>query len=113
MSFFTKLLAILCGETKKQVISYTGPCCFHMLFTKNVPHILEKILFTLDYESFKKCLRVSKNLNSLLNSESFQKKARRAFHKEINLECERRSVYCSTATCFLLSVHHVMDGEEN
>ena len=90
MSFFTKLLAILCGEKEEQVISYTGPCCFDMLFTKNVPHVLEKILFSLDYESFKKCLRVSKNFNSLLNSESFQKMARRAFHKEINLECAHR-----------------------
>ena len=90
MSFFTKLLAILCGEKEEQIISYTGPCFFDMLFTKNVPHVLEKILFSLDYVSFKKFLRVSKDLNNLLKSESFRKKPRRAFHKEIYLECDHK-----------------------
>ena len=27
-------------------------CAFNMLFTKNVPHILEKIFLSVDYESF-------------------------------------------------------------
>ena len=50
-------------------------CAFDVLFTKSVPHILEKIFISLDYESFKNCCKVSKAWNKLLTSESFQKKA--------------------------------------
>ena len=87
MSFFKKIVALICGEKEER---YTGPCYFDLLFTKNVPHVLEQILFSLDYGSFKRCLRVNKAWNKLLNSESFQKKTRHIFQKEINLECERR-----------------------
>ena len=87
MSFFKKIVALICGEKEEL---YTGPCYFDILFTKNVPHVLEQILFSLDYGSFKRCLRVNKAWNKLLNSESFQKKSRHIFQKEINLECERR-----------------------
>ena len=31
-----------------------GVCAFDTLLTRNVPHILEKIFFSLDYKSFQK-----------------------------------------------------------
>ena len=60
-----------------------GSCAFDMLFVLNVPHILEKIFFYMDYESFKKCLEVSMNWNELLTSHSYQTKLRVTFHNEI------------------------------
>ena len=59
------------------------PCAFDTLLTKNVPQILERIFLSLDYESFKECLKVNKGLNGLLKSESFQVKAKLMFHKEV------------------------------
>ena len=29
-----------------------GPCAFDILFTKNMPHIMEAIFLSLDYETF-------------------------------------------------------------
>ena len=66
-----------------------GPSGFNVLFIKNVPHILEKIFFFLDYESFKMCMDVNRLLNNLLKSESYRKKARAIFCTEIS-EDERR-----------------------
>ena len=60
-----------------------GVCAFDTLLTRNVPHILEKIFFSLDYKSFKKCQEVSTTWNQLLTSESFQKIGKSVFHKEI------------------------------
>ena len=34
-------------------------CKFNILFTKSVPHILEKIFFSLDFDSFVACGKVS------------------------------------------------------
>ena len=48
---------------------------FDKLLTKSVPHILEKIFFSLDYESFKICHEVSNSWKELLTSVPFQKKA--------------------------------------
>ena len=56
---------------------------FDTLFTINVPHILEHIFFSLDYESYKTCLEVCKAWNELLTSESYQEKGRTLFHREI------------------------------
>ena len=56
---------------------------FDTLFTKSVPHILEKIFLSLDYETFKKCREVSNAWNKLLTSESFQQKAKSVFQGEI------------------------------
>ena len=73
-----------------------GACEFDRLFTKNVPHILEDIFFSLDYESFKKCLEVSKSWNDLLTSESFQRKGKSVFcediQKDLLLAAERGNV---------------------
>ena len=51
-----------------------GHCAIKMLFTINVPHVLEKIFFSLDYDSFQTCFRVNRTWNELLSSDSFQKK---------------------------------------
>ena len=59
---------------------------FNKLLTKNVPHIFEKIFFSLDYESFMACLKVSKTWNGLLMSKSFKKKAKYLFRKEIRTD---------------------------
>ena len=61
-------------------------CEFDRLFTKRVPHIHEKIFFSLDYISFKKCLEVSKSWNNLLTSESFLKKGKSLFCEDIQKE---------------------------
>ena len=58
-------------------------CAFDKLFTKNVPHLLEKIFFSLDYESFKNCRDVSNTWHGLLSSDSYQKKGQSVFHYEI------------------------------
>ena len=71
----------------------TAACEFDRLFTKSVLHIHEKIFFSLDYESFKKCLEVSKSWNDLLTSESFLRRGKSVFrediHKELLLAAER------------------------
>ena len=55
-------------------------CAFDTLFTRSVPHVLEKIFLSLDsYESFQKCLEASKKWKEVLNSESFQEKAKTAY----------------------------------
>ena len=64
-------------------------CAFDILFTKNVPHIQEKIFFSLDYGSYKTCMEVSKEWNELLKSQSFHKKSKTVFHKEILEEEEK------------------------
>ena len=43
-------------------------CAFDKLFTNSVPHILEKVFFSLDYNSFKSCLEVSRTWNEQLTS---------------------------------------------
>ena len=69
---------------------------FDRLFTKRVPHIHEKIFFSIDYESFKQCLEVSKSWNYLLTSESFLRRSKSVFcediQKEIMLAAERGNV---------------------
>ena len=61
-------------------------CDFDILFARYVPNIHEKIFFSLDYESFKSCLEVSKSWNDLLKSESFIKRAETIFCQNIQDE---------------------------
>ena len=56
---------------------------FDKLLSKNVPDIHEKIFFSLDFESFKKCFEVSTTWRGLLTSEPFLKKARLEFRTDI------------------------------
>ena len=67
----------------KQDLDSSDSCAFNMLFTKSVPHILERIFLSLDYESFKECLKVSKVWNLLLTSVAYRLKAQLKFQKEI------------------------------
>ena len=60
-----------------------GPCRFNALLPRCFPHILEKIFFHLNYESFKTCFEVSNTWKELLNSESVQKRAKNVFSVEI------------------------------
>ena len=46
---------------------------FGVLFAKSVPHILEKIFFSLDYRSFQTCFKVNSVWNQLLSSQPYQK----------------------------------------
>ena len=64
------------------------PEAFDNSFTKSVPHILEKILLFLDYETFKKCSKVSIAWNEILMSKSFQRKAKSVFQEEIEKDQE-------------------------
>ena len=45
---------------------------FDMLFTRNVPHILENIYFSLDYRSYLSCFNVNRAWNDLLSSQSYK-----------------------------------------
>ena len=58
-------------------------CAFNKLFTKKVPHILQKIFFSLDYKSFKRCEKVCVSWQALLTSESFGTKVNVTFRREI------------------------------
>ena len=61
------------------------PCAFDKLFTKSVPHILEKIFFSLDFKSFNTCMDVSKTWRDLLTSDTYRAKGRLVFHNELFL----------------------------
>ena len=45
---------------------------FDLLLKRNVPHIWEKIFLSLDYASFRNCLRVSHEWNNVLEGEDFR-----------------------------------------
>ena len=60
-----------------------APSAFDVLFTKNVPHLLEKIFFCLDYKSFKACRQMSNAWNELLTSESFLKMRKSVFRRGV------------------------------
>ena len=63
-----------------------GNYVFRTLMTKSVPHIIEKIFLSLDYESFKNCFEVCEAWCELLRSESFKKRAKYAYQKEISFD---------------------------
>ena len=49
-------------------------CAFDKLLKRNVPHILETIFFSLDYNSLRSCSEVCKRWKDLMASESYQDK---------------------------------------
>ena len=59
---------------------------FDILFTTNVPHVLERLFFYLDYESYKASCNVSTTWQRLLTSESFKKKAKKVYRKGISAD---------------------------
>ena len=64
-------------------------CNFVKLFSPSFPHILEKIFFSLDYESYKNCLEVNSEWKGILTSERHKTKGRSVFKNEI-VEDERK-----------------------
>ena len=58
-------------------------CAFNKLFIKKVPHILQKIFFSLDYKSFKRCEKVCVSWQAMLASESFGTKVNVTFRRKI------------------------------
>ena len=61
-------------------------CAVEIFFRRNVPHILEKIFLSLDYESYKTCMEVSNKWQNLLTSNSYQRKAKILFQNEITAD---------------------------
>ena len=55
---------------------------FDKFFLRNVPHILEKIFFSLDYMSFKTCMRVNKTWRDLLITARHQKELPRLLNEK-------------------------------
>ena len=56
---------------------------FDRLFEHSVPHILERIFFFLDYESFKECHNVCMVWKRLLSSQTYCRRAKTVFSGEI------------------------------
>ena len=65
------------------ILNVENVSSFEVFFSNNLLHILEKIFFSLDYQSFKTCLGVSKVWLSLLTTDSFLEKGKAVFHNEI------------------------------
>ena len=91
-------------------------CAFDKLFRIHVPHILEMIFFSLDFESFLKCLTVNKEWNRMLTSEPFKMKARSVFKREVcfrlscavrdgNLEQVRRLIAMGMVDTTIMNCH--------
>ena len=66
-----------------RIMAARNPGGFDNLMTRNVPHILETIFLSLDYESYKNCHQVCKGWRELLGGEQFQRKADSLFPKEM------------------------------
>ena len=62
---------------------------FGLLATKNVPAIVEKIFFNLDYVSFLRCLRVNKAWSELISSDLYLKKGKSMFREDIFMDQKR------------------------
>ena len=67
-------------------------CALDKLFSRNVPHILEKIFFSLDYESYKKCYEVSHTWNEILTSEQYLRIGKSVFQEEISEDETKLSI---------------------
>ena len=71
-------------DTNKQVNFVT-------MLSKDFPHIVEKIFFSLDYESYKNCMKVNSEWADLLTSERYETKAKVMFRVKIwEYERQRR-----------------------
>ena len=77
-----------------------GSCAFDQLFEKSVPHLLEKIFLSLDYESYKASLEVNNTWRTLLISESYRKIAKYIFRKDISNDQDKlhNSARCGDVT---------------
>lgn len=75
-----------------------GQCSFEVLFTRSVPHILERIFFSLDYESFQTCFKVNSTWNELLSSESCQRKSNKMLIEKTKNEKKLKELSASGKT---------------
>ena len=71
------------------------PCEFDRLFTTSVPYILQKIFFSLDYDSFIKSREVCKAWNELHSSKSY----RRAAENMLKEKKRNEERLCNFAMC--------------
>ena len=58
-------------------------CELEVLFPKHFPHIIENIFFSMDYKTYTKCREVCSTWNKLLTSDTYQRKEKYVFRKEI------------------------------
>ena len=65
---------------------------FNKLLRRNVPHILEKIFLSVDYNTFKKCQEVSKDWKNLLISETFLERGKTIFCEQIRNDLMQREI---------------------
>ena len=68
---------------------------FDKIFSMHVPHILEKIFFSLDYEAYKSCLEVNDTWKELLTSERYILRGKYVFDEEILKDEEKLFDYCN------------------
>ena len=59
---------------------------FETVFNKSVPHILEKIFFSLDYDSFMECKEVCKAWNDLFSSEHYKRRSEKMLVEKMENE---------------------------
>ena len=78
------LAAMKTLPTFKEVKNLCKPSpIIDQLFTRNIYHVMEKIFFYLDYESYKACFGVCKTWRSFLTSETTFKASKFVFGKEM------------------------------
>ena len=65
-----------------------SPLGIHILFAKSVPHILERIFFSLDQKSFDACRVVCVAWDQLLASRPFRKRYKQILEEKRQLEEE-------------------------
>ena len=90
------------------IMAEIHPCEFDKLLTISVPHILEKIFFSLDYKSLKNCHEVCTSWKELLTSVPFQTKAQ-SMYSEAKQYNEKKLDYFSMQgnakkVCHLLAI---------
>ena len=76
-----------------------SPRGFEYLFRRNVPHILEKIFFSLDYDSFKTSGEVCRAWNELMKSESYEERRIELMIEKIAMLKRAHRTYLSVKRC--------------
>ena len=103
-------------------ISHPDICEFDRLFNRNIPHVLEKIFFSLDLSSFKSCRNVSSSWNELFMTESYKEKSSQLTlemkHHQMKLleaieKSTEHSEECTQEVQILLSLGVNLDGDDN
>ena len=69
------------------------PSAFDTFFTRNVPHILENIFFSLDYKSFKTCMRVNTAWRTLFSTARYQRKLEEKLREKMENE---KKLFCAS-----------------